>query len=316
MIDRLHADGRSLREIGQTLARAPSTISRELKRNGRATKVWFSGYDPARAHWLAERRQRRPLGHKLARQPALWALVRDHLAMGRSPEQIAGRLTLDHARTVISHESIYRYIYHRVAQQDWLHRLLPRAKSRRGRLGRRGGSPAKLIKHRRPLTERPAAALDRRQGGHWEADLMLFRKSTDVLLIVHERSSRLTRIIRQPDRAAPTTRDNLARLFARLPATMRRTLTIDNGTENARHYELRIETFFCDVHSPWQKGGIENAIGRLRRLLPRRSGLGELDPGELEKIAKIYNDTPRKCLGFKTPNEAFKRLLKPVALET
>ena len=316
MIDRLNSDGRSLREIGRTLARAPSTISRELKRNGRSSKVWFSGYDPARAQGLAERRQRRPLGHKLARQPALWALVRDHLAMGRSPEQIAGRLTLDHARTVISHESIYRYIYHQVAQQNWLHRLLPRAKSRRGRLGVRGGSPAKLIKHRRPLTERPVAAADRRQGGHWEADLMLFRKSTDVLLIVHERTSRLTRIIRQPDRSAPTTRDNLARLFASLQPAMRRSLTTDNGTENARHYELGIDTFFCDVHSPWQKGGIENAIGRLRRALPRRTDLAALDDDAIREIAKTYNQTPRKCLGFRSPNEIFNEMINRVALET
>ncbi|MDG2284251.1 MAG: helix-turn-helix domain-containing protein [Alphaproteobacteria bacterium] len=83
VIDRLNSDGRSLREIGRTLGRSPSTISRELKRNGRSTKAWFSGYEPRRAQWLAERRQRRPLGHKLARQPALWAVVRDHLAMGR-----------------------------------------------------------------------------------------------------------------------------------------------------------------------------------------------------------------------------------------
>ena len=316
VIDRLNSDGRSLREIGRTLARAPSTISRELKRNGRATKVWFSGYDPARAQGLAERRQRRPLGHKLARQPALWAVVRDHLAMGRSPEQIAGRLTLEQARTVISHESIYRYIYHQVAQKNWLHRYLRRAKSRRGRLGKRGGSPASLMKHRRPLTERPAAAADRRQSGHWEADLMLFRQSSDILLIVHERTSRLTKIIRQPNRSAATTRDSLARLFDAMPANLRRTLTIDNGTENALHYELPMATFFCDVRAPWQKGGIENAIGRLRRFLPRRTKLDELDHGAIEKINRTYNETPRKCLGYRTPNEVFSDIIKRVALET
>ena len=316
VIDRLNSDGRSLREIGRTLGRSPSTISRELKRNGRNTKVWFSGYEPRRAQWLAERRQRRPLGHKLARQPALWAVVRDHLAMGRSPEQIAGRLTLEQARTVISHEPIYRYIYHQVAQQNWLHRYLPRAKSRRGRLGKRGGSPASLMKHRKPLSERPAAAMDRRQAGHWEADLMLFRQSNDILLIVHERTSRLTKIIRQPDRSASTTRDSLIRLFDAMPAALRRTLTIDNGTENALHYQLPMATFFCDVRAPWRKGGVENAIGRLRRFLPRRTSLDQLDNGEIEKINQAYNETPRKCLAYRTPNEVFSDIIKSVALET
>ena len=316
VIDRLRADGRSLREIGRTLCRSPSTISRELTRNSRSTRVWRGGYDPTRAQRLTERRQRRALGHKLARQPALWAVVRDHLAMGRSPEQIAGRLTLEHGCTVISHESIYRFIYHRVAQKIWLRRLLPRAKSRRGKLATRGGSPASFIKHRRSLIDRPAAAADRRQSGHWEADLMLFRQSSDILLIVHERTSRLTKIIRQPNRSAPTTRDNLAGLFGAMPANLRRTLTIDNGTENALHYELPMATFFCDVRAPWQKGGIENAIGRLRRFLPRRTKLDQLDDGAIEKINRTYNETPRKCLGYRTPNEMFAEIINRVALET
>ena len=123
---------------------------------------------------------------------------------------------------------------------------------------------------------------------HRVADLMLFRQSSNILLIVHERTSRLTKIFRQPNRSAPTARDNLARLLDPIPANLRRTLIIDNRTENALHYELHKATFFCDVHAPWQKGGIENPIGRLRRFLPR----------------------------LQTPSELFTKILNPAALET
>src|SRR5712664_1380311 len=124
-IYRLHAGGRSQNEIASALDRAPSTISRELRRNSRPTKVWTGGYEPVRAQQLAERRRRWDGRFKLARQPDLRNCVSNSLAMGHSPEQIAGRLALEHGRVIISHESIYRFIYHRAAQKDCWHRLLP-----------------------------------------------------------------------------------------------------------------------------------------------------------------------------------------------
>jgi len=133
-IYRLRAAGESMQMIARTLQRHVSTISREIARNGLATKVWSGGYAPARAQKLAERRRRWDGRFKLARQPDLQDLVKDRLAMGHSPEQIAGRLTLEHGHTVISYESIYRFVYHRSAQKDYWHRLLPRRKSRRGRV--------------------------------------------------------------------------------------------------------------------------------------------------------------------------------------
>src|SRR5215469_2184440 len=152
---RLHAGGTSQAEISVALGRSPSTISRELRRNSRDTKVWRGGYDPVRAHQLAERRRRWDCRYKLARQPDLRARVGKSLAMGHSPEQIAGRLALKHGRVIISHESIYRFIYHRTAQKDYWYRLLPCHKKMRGRR-RRGGSSASLIKQRRSIAERPA----------------------------------------------------------------------------------------------------------------------------------------------------------------
>src|SRR5229473_4694744 len=144
-IYRLHAVGTSQNKIAAALDRAPSTIGRELQRNSRPTKVRVGGYDPVRAQQLAERRRRQDGRFKLARQPDLRHRVGKSLAMGHSPEQIAGRLALEHGRVIISHESIYRFIYHRTAQKDYWHRLLPRQKRTRGRHRRPGGSSASLI---------------------------------------------------------------------------------------------------------------------------------------------------------------------------
>ena len=147
-IDVWRRAGLSRQEIARRLSRSPSTISRELRRNARRTNQWSGPYDGERAHRLAARRRRWDARFKLARQPDLAEHVRKSLAMGHSPEQIAGRLARQHGGAVISCESIYRFIYHRVAQKDYWNRLLPRRKSRRGRLGKRGGSAASYIKHR------------------------------------------------------------------------------------------------------------------------------------------------------------------------
>ena len=320
VIGRLHASGRSQREIARTLARSASTISREIRRNSRPTKRWPGGYEAPRAQALSERRRNRGRAHKLARQPDLRDLVRDRLAMGWSPEQIAGRLAREHGATLISHESIYRFVYFRSAQKDYWHRLLPRAKHRRGRLARRGGSPLERIKARVPISQRPPEASDRRQPGHWEADLMLFRRHGQAVLIAHERTSRFTLITRQPSKAAKPVLDSLKAIFQPLPKALRRSITFDNGTEFALHHtlgtKLGMQTFFCDPHAPWQKGGIENAIGRLRRPLPRKADLAAIPQKSLESLARAYNDTPRRCLGFLTPAEAFQRSLNHVALES
>jgi IS30 family transposase len=309
-----------VRSVALRIGRSASTVSRELRRNARPTKQWSGPYDGERAHDLAARRRRWDARYKLARQPELAENVRKRLAMGHSPEQIAGRLTLEHGGPVISHESIYRFIYHCSAQKNYWHRLLPRAKSRRGRLGKRGGSPASYIKGRRPIGERTIEAADRGQPGHWEADFMLFAKYGDNILVTHERQCRYLMIDHPPDRKAERTAERLIAMLAQVPAPLRKTLAFDNGTEFAMHYRLQeklgMQTYFCDPRAPWQKGGVENAIGRLRRYLPRKTKLADITPSVLETIARRYNDTPRKCLDFKTPAEAFSILKSNVALQT
>jgi len=319
-IYRLHADGRSQRAIGACLGRSPATISRELGRNSLPTKVWEGGYEAVRAQALTDRRRQRGRPHKLTVLPELRATVWEALRKGWSPEQIAGRLRRLHGRPVISHESIYRFIYHRSAQKDYWHRFLPRRKSRRGRLGQRGGSSVQFLQHRVPIHDRPPEASDRSLPGHWEADLMLFRKYGQAVLVAHERSSRHLRLTRQPSKAAQPVLDSLLRWLEPLPPALRLSITFDNGTEFTQHFQLTqrlgLPTFFCDPHKPWQKGGIENAIGRMRRHLPRKTDLATLPPHQLDACVQRYNNTPRKCLRFLTPNEAFAYAASTVALQT
>ena len=308
-IARLHEGGQSIRQIAAALDRSPSTVSRELKRN-RGTKV---GYQPAYAQQQA--RARRWTGSRLQRDDALRTLVLHCLKSGWSPEQIAGRLRQQKAPTTISHESIYRFIYAQIDRtQDYAwRRYLPRAKFKRGYRGRRGGNPVQHIKDRVAIGKRPKFIDARRQPGHWEDDYLLFSRYGQSVLVAQERTSRFVLLAKPPSRKAEPTATQLHTWLASLPPQLRRTLTQDNGTEFANHHKLRdalgIDTYFCNPHSPWQKGGVENANGRLRRFLPRKADLRHCSPRQIDAIARCVNNTPRKCLGFKTPAEIFSKLL-------
>lgn len=303
-IARLSASGCSIRQIASALDRSPSTVAREMKRNISQQ----SGYDPAYAD--KQCRSRRWTGSKLSRDKDLREIVLSRLKQGWSPEQVAGWLKLERGQRVISYETIYRFIYGELVRKknySWRH-YLPRAKAKRGYRGRKGGSPASFIKHRRTLDERPEEVNDRQSVGHWEADLMLFQNRKQVILALHERYSRVNLAIRLDGKQAQPVADAMIKMLALLPPEWRQTVTFDNGTEFAQHHELHdydIETFFCDTYSPWQKGGVENAIGRLRRNLPRKTDLASISEDRLTRIIQAYNNTPRKCLDFKTPAEVF-----------
>ena len=303
-IARLQGSGCSIRQIAAALDRSPSTVAREIKRNGNSR----GSYQPKYAD--EQSRARRWTGSRLDRNSLLREAVLSRLARGWSPEQVAERLARDHGTRVISHETIYRFIYAQMARTKnygWRH-YLPRGKSKRGWRGRKGGSPASFIAHRRPVSERPDEANDRRTPGHWEADLMLFRTYGQAILTLHERHSRLLIAVRPPGKAAKPIADAMREILAPLPPQWRQTVTFDNGTEFAYHYELHalnIQTFFCDTYSPWQKGGVENAIGRMRRTLPRKTDLAALSADRFAELIQIYNNTPRKCLDFQTPAELF-----------
>ena len=303
-ISRLYKEGCSIRQIATNLDRSPSSIARELKRNKGAGGRYQAEY----AH--QQYRARRWSGSKLDRDSDLREKVLGYLKQGWSPAQVAGRLRRESSQQQVSYEAIYRFIYAQIARHkdySWRH-YLPQGRTKRGRRQRRKSSSALCIQHRRPLHQRPESANDRTVPGHWEADLMLFRTYGQAVLTLHERTSRLLLAVRPPTKAAAPIATSLEEMLAPLPYQLRQTVTFDNGTEFAQHYrlhELGVDTFFCDTYAPWQKGGIENAIGRLRRNLPRKTNLVKLTDDEFNKILWIYNHTPRKCLDFLTPAEVF-----------
>ena len=159
-----------------------------------------------------------------------------------------------------------------------------------------------------PLQNVPRELTTGRPPAHWEADLMLFRTYGHAVLTMHERHSRILIAFRPPGKASGPIAAAMSQVLGQFPPEWRRTVTFDNGTEFAHHYQLHdlgIETFFCDTYSPWQKGGVENAIGRLRRTLPRKTDLATLSDDRFTQLIQAYNNTPRKCLDYRTPAEIF-----------
>ena len=304
----LRKEGRTIGEIATTMDRSPSSISRELKRNITPSNL----YKPDFANLAAK--SRRWTGSKLDRDPELMDSVLCLLKQGHSPEQISGRLALVHGRQIISYESIYRFIYaqiQRTKDYSWRH-YLPQSKFKRGRRRAKRTGSVNFIKNRVSIHARPQEVLQRTQLGHWEADLMLFSKYGQAIMALHDRSSRLLILTKQPNKSASQVIINLLGLLEKLPPIARRSITFDNGTEFSQHYLLKtlgVDTFFCDPHAPWQKGGVENAIGRIRRVLPRKTDITKLSHFDLQSRVIAYNHTPRKCLGYLTPAEVFTQQL-------
>ena len=302
--------GVGIAEISRRLGRHRGTIYREIARNRCVDEYRPDSAD--RMSWVRKLR-----GSKIQRSTHLGDYVGDRLAMGWSPEEIAGRMELDNVAGAVSAETIYRYVYSPVGRRAGLPRYLAQRKAKRGRR-RRNGRREPSIPNRISIDQRPAEADTRTAFGHWEGDLMHFRRQSDILLTLQERCSRLTLAGRLHSKDASDTADAIIDKLAALPSTALQTITHDNGGEFARHERVKdaigLRAFFCDPHSPWQRGGIENANGRLRRDLPRKASLSGYSDKDIDSIVWNLNTTPRKCLGFRTPIEAFASQLG-VALE-
>ena len=302
VIARLRAAGWSLARIGAAVGRGKWTISRELTRNSNQDGCYNSS--SADRRYMA-RRQRPAL---LDRLGELAIFVVERLQENWTPEQIAGWLRCGNERGLayICHETIYAWIYGRSRRADKLWKLLPRRRAKRGfRPARKSRS---TIKDRRSIHQRPQAVEDRQQGGHWEGDLMICRKTRPVLVMT-ERKSRFTIAARLAGKTAAETAAVIMAVFERLDPRLRRSITFDNGTEFARHMliaqALDMATWFCDAYASWQKGAVENTNGRLRRDLPRKTDIDTMSDEDFQDIVLMHNLTPRKCLGYKTPAQAF-----------
>jgi transposase, IS30 family len=309
-ISTLRQQGNSVRKIATTLDRSASTISRELKRNIISPK---NGYQPLLADEIKWSRRWR--GSRLERHPELQKYVLDKLVMGLSPEQIAGRMTLENHSMKISHESIYRFVYAQIARYkdySWRH-LLPYGKSKRGHRSKSILGSVSNIPHRISIHQRPQEVLSREEAGNWETDLMMFSDKKSNLMVSIERKSRFVFLNLQSTKQAAPLMKNLAKNLMQIPPELLKSMTFDNGTEFYRHHSLTkkfgMKTFFCDPHKPWQKGSVENMNARLRRYLPRNINLDTITHRDIIALQNKMNHTPRKCLGFKTPYEVLHQVL-------
>ena len=304
--------GESIRSIAARLGRAPSTISRELRRG--ATRL---GYRPSSAEYLSHRRARRPRGGKLASNDRLREYVQTGLGAEHSPEQISLRLRRDFpddAEMRVSHETIYQALY--VEGRGQLKRELVRA-LRTGRALRkpRGSTRAQSrIKDMVMIADRPAEVEDRAVPGHWEGDLIVGKGGGSAIGTLVERTVGFVMLLHLPDRhGAIEVRDQMITAIQKMPAGLRKTITWDQGTEMAKHQEIKVATgvdiYFCDPHSPWQRGSNENTNGLLRQYFPKGTDLSGYHPDYLELVADKLNDRPRKRLDAATPREALNRLL-------
>jgi transposase, IS30 family len=306
-----------VREIARQLGRAASTVSREIDR-GCLTRRPRGRYRASVAQARAEQRARRPKPSKLALTPLLQAHVQQELLEGWSPEQIAGRLPEqfpDDEDMRISHEAIYQALF--IQGRGGLRRELT-ACLRTGRAlrrpQRRVDGRRERIKDKVMISERPAEADDRAVPGHWEGDLLLGANGISAIGTLVERSTRFVMLLHLPnDHRAETVRDAIIDKITTLPVALRRSLTWDQGIELARHTEITfaadLPIYFCDPHSPWQRGTNENTNGLLRQYFPKTTDLAGFPAEHLDAVADQLNGRPRKTLAFKTPAEVLARLL-------
>jgi len=300
--------GESIRQIAVRLERAPSTVSREVRRNGGR-----ADYRAWQARSAALARARRPRVAKLACNRRLRSEVERLLGLRWSPGQIAHRLRLTHPddrEMRVSHETIYQALY--IQGRGALRRELA-ACLRTGRARRRAHAPADdrgRMAGMILISARPAEIADRAVPGHWEGDLMIGKAGRSAIATLVERRTRYVLLAALPGgRSAPEVRDALVGTIMALPDHLRRSLTWDRGHEMADHLRFTVDTgvavYFCDPHSPWQRGTNENTNGLLRQYLPRTVDLSQVSQAELDAIAAELNARPRQTLAWMTPSETF-----------
>ena len=300
---------RSLRSIAHHLGRSPSTISREVQRNGGADR-----YRAGRSDQAAWDRARRPKLCKLACRRFLRRTVSSLLQRQWSPEQIAGWLKRTYPMDLqkqVSHETIYRSLFIQargVLKKELLEHLRARRTVRRSKHASMKRSGLGQIKNAVSISERPPAVEDRAVPGHWEGDLIGGSRNSYIATLV-ERHSRYVMLVKVANKDTESVVSALIKQSQRLPAELYRSLTWDRGKELADHHRLtlatQVEVYFCDPQSPWQRGTNENTNRLLRQYLPRGTDLSLHSQAKLSAIARQLNERPRKTLLYQTPAEKF-----------
>ena len=299
----------SIREIARTLGRAPSTVSREVRRNG-----GYCRYRAVEADKCAWDRGRRPKRCKLALNWRLARMVAAKLKMNWSPEQIAGWLKAEYPRDEhyhVSHETIYQSLFIQARgalKKELTAHLRSQRTIRRSKHAKSKGVGQGEIKDIVSIRERPASIEDRAVPGHWEGDLIAGSKNTHIATLV-ERKTRYVMLAKVNSRDTETVIKALIKQSKKLPKELYKSLTWDRGKELADHKKFSLATdikvYFCDPRSPWQRGSNENTNGLLRQYFPKRTDLSVHSQAHLNKVARQLNERPRKTLGFRTPAQKF-----------
>lgn len=302
--------GENQAQIARRLGRARSTISRELKRSGGGAR--YRAESAERGAW---ERARRPKSYRLAQYPRLQAWVSEQLQRQWSPEQISATLKMrfpDDKTMQVSAETIYRSLFvqargvlkEALLQQLRLQRRVRRARQSLRPQAKRPGQIVEAIS----ISARPAEVADRAVPGHWEGDLLIGTPTSQIATLV-ERHSRFVILVKVPSKDTHTVVAALRKRVLTLPQQLRRSLTWDRGLELAQHKQFTLDTqvqvYFCDPHSPWQRGSNENTNGLLRQYFPKGKSLSGHSQAQLDEIALRLNTRPRKTLGFRTPADKF-----------
>ena len=299
----LKANGFNLSDIARLLGRNRSTISREIRRNA---SIKYKCYTPHHAQARSQERKQRANTHERLKNDAIRAYVEEKLKEDFSPEQIAGRISMDCPGLNVSHEAIYQYIY---SDKPELKQYLARHYRVRKKRGKKNTGSAQTIPNRVEIRQRPADVEKRLVIGHWESDSVVSRQSKAALAVSVERKSRLTKIVKIQRRTSEKFSQAVINSLSNIAENRRLTITYDNGKENAEHEKvnevLNVQSYFCQPYHSWEKGTVENTIGLIRRYFPKKTDFAKVTDQQIRDVEHRLNSRPRKCLGFKTPDEVF-----------
>lgn len=315
-ISRSVATGQSIRSVATRLGRAPSTISREIMRNGGP-----ECYRANQADQAAWDRGRRPKICSLAENRSLAHIVAGKLQLLWSPQQIAGwlkRTYPDDETFQVSHETIYRSLFIQargVLKKELLQHLRRTRVMRRSRHHTQKSDDRRKIRDAVSISERPATAEDRAVPGHWEGDLLCGNRSSQIATIV-ERQTRYLMLVKVASKDAEMFANALVKNARKLPQELYKSLTWDRGTEMAGHKRFTLATdiqvYFCDPRSPWQRGTNENTNGLLRQYFPKGTDISTYSQAKLNAVARKLNERPRKTLNYETPAQQFHQLVASI----
>ncbi len=300
------ANGENLSEIARRLGRHRSTVSREIRRN----RLQNRKYRGNLAQKICDQRQSKSRKKEILKNDDIRRYVREKLFERCSPEQIAGRMKIECPGWTTNHESIYRYIYSRAPE---LVEYLRQGRKKRLIKGFTKNKRCVRVPNRVMIEERPIEAKLRSETGHWEVDTMVSRKSRVCILGILDRKNGYVILKKLRAKTADEVHQKIVESLGKLPQSFCKTLTYDNGTENARHEDtgraLGMKTYFCHPYCSWQKGSVENLFGLLRQYLPKGIDLDKISAYELAQIERQLNTRPRKRYGFRSPAELFCNLV-------